>query len=510
MPSQFGKKQNIKNLLLNIIAFIVQFAISFYISPVIVEGVGASAYGFIGVANDFVSYASIIATVFNSVASRFIANSFYKGDYKKANSYFNSLITTNIVISGVLAAISILLIPLLNRILTIPETLVLDVQITFAFVFASYIVSLLTLVFTTSTFISNRTDINGVRNIIQYIIRFALIILFLNFVSVKIYWIAFATFISTVVVAFMNIRLTKRLTPELSIDIRKAKKKYAFELAMSGSWMALTSISAILLRGLDLTIANMMIGDYEMGILSIARTMPNNITSIISVLAPLFTPAFIALYAKSKIEELVKNVNDSIKTIAMILFVPICGFIVFSYDFYALWQDSLSHDEILLVTFLSVVTVVQAIFNSTTSTMAQLSVVANKLKLPVFVSLGCGIISIIAELLLLKYTALGLYGIVIPTTVVMVLRYVLFNSWYAGYCLKTSCIPFVLMTLKTWLSIPILISFMTFIRNVLPINSWMDLFVDIIISGSVGYILMVLLYGRKVLLKIVKGRKENE
>jgi len=507
MASQFGKRQNIRNLLLNIIAFIVQFAISFYISPVIVDGVGASAYGFIGVANDFVSYASIIATVFNSVASRFIANSFYKGDYKKANSYFNSLIATNIVISAVLAIISVVLIPLLDRILTIPEALVLDVQITFALVFASYIVSLLTLVFTTSTFITNRTDINGVRNIIQYVIRFALIVLFLNFVSIKIYWVAFATLIATVVVAFMNIGLTKRLTPELSINIRKAKKKYVVELAISGSWMALTSISSILLRGLDLTIANMMIGDYEMGILSIARTMPNNITSIISVLAPLFTPAFIAWYAKDKIEELVRNVNDSIKTMAIILFVPICGFIVFSHDFYTLWQDSLNQEEILLITILSVVTVIQAIFNSTTSTMAQLSVVANKLKLPVFVSLGCGIISIVTELLLLRYTDLGLYGIVIPTTIVMVLRYVLFNSWYAGYCLNKSCIPFVVVTLKTWLSIPLLIAFMIFIRNMMPINSWMDFLIDIIVCGFVGYILMILIYGRKAFFKLVKGIK---
>ncbi len=49
---------------MNIVAFIVQFFISFYISPLIVSKVGASAYGFIGLANDFVSYAAIIATVF--------------------------------------------------------------------------------------------------------------------------------------------------------------------------------------------------------------------------------------------------------------------------------------------------------------------------------------------------------------------------------------------------------------------------------------------------------------
>ena len=83
MKANMGKKQSYKNIAMNVFAFVVQFFISFYISPLIVSKVGASAYGFIGLANDFVSYAAIIATVFNSVASRFIANSFYKKDYEK-------------------------------------------------------------------------------------------------------------------------------------------------------------------------------------------------------------------------------------------------------------------------------------------------------------------------------------------------------------------------------------------------------------------------------------------
>lgn len=100
--------------------------------------------------------------------------------------------------------------------------------------------------------------------------------------------------------------------------------------------------------------------------------------------------------------------------------------------FYALWQKSLSSDELMLITMLSTLTVVQAYFNSVTSTMAQLSVVVNKLKLPVFVSLGCGIVSIAAEIVLIKCFGLGLYAIVLSTTVVMIVRYVIFNSFYGG------------------------------------------------------------------------------
>ena len=273
--------------------------------------------------------------------------------------------------------------------------------------------------------------------------------------------------------------------------------------------MALTSISTVLLRGLDLTVANIFVGDYEMGLLSIARTIPNNVTSIIATIAPIFTPVFIAYYAKNDIDGLTSNVKKTINTMALILFVPISGFIVFSYDFYALWQKSLTSEELLLITMLSTLTVVQAYFNSVTSTMGQISVVVNKLKLPVFVSLGCGIISIVAEIVLIKFFGMGLYAIVLSTTVVMIIRYVVFNSFYAAWCLKQPMAYFLPTALKTWLSIPVLIVLMILIRTVLPIHSWIGLCLDAVIAGGLGYAFMLVIYGRDELNAILGKIKKK-
>lgn len=510
MAVNIGKKQNYKNLAMNILAYAIQFVIGFYISPVIVSKVGASAYGFIGLANDFVSYASIIATVFNSAASRFIANAYYRKEYDRANSYFNSLIMVNLILAGILGIAGIVLVPTLDKLLSIPTELLFDVKLTFALIFGSYIVSLVTLVFTTSTFVTNRTDVQGIRNVIQYIIRFALIIIFLNFVSVHIYWVALATLIATVVIAVMNVNLTKRLTPEISVDLGCAKRSYVAELAKSGGWMAFTSISTLLLRGLDLTIANITIGDYEMGLLSVARTMPNNVTSIISTVAPIFTPVFITYFARNEIDALVQNVKNSIKTMALILFVPITGFIVFSYDFYALWQRSLNEQELMTVTILSILTVVQAYFNASTSTMAQLSVVTNQLRLPAMVSLLTGVVSVVSELLLIYYTDLGIYAIVLMPTVVTVVRYIVFNSIYAAYCLKKPLAAFLPTALKTWLTIPVLAAIMYAVKRLLPVHSWMGLLLDAGICVVLGYALMILLFGRSELKKLLsKLLKKN-
>ena len=273
--------------------------------------------------------------------------------------------------------------------------------------------------------------------------------------------------------------------------------------------MALTSISTVLLRGLDLTVATIFVGDHEMGLLSIARTIPNNVTSIIATIAPIFTPLFISYYAKNNMTELTNSVKKTINTMALILFVPISGFIVFSYDFYSLWQKSLSSEELLSITMLSTLTVIQAYFNSVTSTMAQISVVVNKLKLPVFVSLGSGIVSIVAEIVLIKFFGLGLYAIVLSTTVIMIIRYVVFNSFYAAWCLKQPMAYFLPAALKTWLSIPALIILMVLIRTALPVHSWMGLCLDTVIAGGLGYAFMLVVYGREELNTILNKVKKK-
>ena len=162
-----------------------------------------------------------------------------------------------------------------------------------------------------------------------------------------------------------------------------------------------------------------------------------------------------------------------------------------------------------MVAALSSITVIQAYFNSTTATMAQLSVVSNKLKLPVFISLGCGLASIIMDILLIKYTSVGIYALVISPTVVMILRYVLFNSIYGAYCIDQPWKSFFSTVMKTWVAFPILIIGMIFIRRVVSITNWSGLMLAAIISAIFGYGVMILLFGRDQIMKILKKKGEK-
>ena len=60
----FGKGEAFANQIainmgFSIVAFILNLAISFFITPYITEQFGAEAYGFVKLANDFIGYASL-------------------------------------------------------------------------------------------------------------------------------------------------------------------------------------------------------------------------------------------------------------------------------------------------------------------------------------------------------------------------------------------------------------------------------------------------------------------
>ena len=85
------KKQVFINLVSNIISFIIHLGISFLLTPVLIKKVGNSAYGFIGLANNFVSYANIFTIVINSMASRFITYETAKNNNEQANKDYSSV-----------------------------------------------------------------------------------------------------------------------------------------------------------------------------------------------------------------------------------------------------------------------------------------------------------------------------------------------------------------------------------------------------------------------------------
>ena len=78
-------KQLIINLVTTIFVLLINTVINFGLSSYIVEKIGEEAYGFISLATNFVSYATIFTTALNSMCSRFITIDIHQNNKDSAN-----------------------------------------------------------------------------------------------------------------------------------------------------------------------------------------------------------------------------------------------------------------------------------------------------------------------------------------------------------------------------------------------------------------------------------------
>ena len=164
------------NMTSNFLSLAVTFGISFFLSPYIVKTVGVEAYGFVGLANNFISYASLITIALNALAGRFITIAIHENNYEKANRYYSSVFLANCFISAVLLLIGTIVWVYLDYLISIPASILWDVKLLFAALFINCIVSTVGSVFSVSTFATNKLYISSFRSIESSLIRAVVLI----------------------------------------------------------------------------------------------------------------------------------------------------------------------------------------------------------------------------------------------------------------------------------------------------------------------------------------------
>lgn len=483
------QKRLIINLVSNIVSFVLQLGISFILTPILTAKVGTAAYGFIGLSNNFISYANIFTVIINSMASRFITYEMTKGNVKKADEYYSSVFFMDIIMSVLIAVVSVVFIINMNNFLDIPQELENDVKITFILSFINLVLSVMSTIFTIATYVKDRLDLEAIRNIIGNILKALFLILVFSVLQPKIYYITLGSIIFTVFVLIANIKLTKKIMPELRINIKAFNSRSVKTLIKSGIWNSINSLSKVLLTGLDLLITNIFIGADMMGLLSVAKTIPTTIENLLSTIANIFSPRFVILYSKRKIRELVYEVNYSTKIIAFLMIVPISGFIIFGKEFFFLWLPNETADNIRIIQTLSILSLLPYMLSASNYSLFILDTVTNKLKRPVVATLIISVFSTVTTIILLKFTKLGVYAVAGVSSIYWIFKVVIFNNINAAKNLRLKWTAFFGQFMKNIICFGIITILFFIIKIQLKISTWRMFIVVVGIVAIIGYIL---------------------
>ena len=494
-----GKQMSV-NIIASLISFAVTMGINFFLTPFLTKELGTEAYGFIGLANNFVQYATVITSALNSMSGRFISLAYHRGDKEKASRLFSSVLVADLIIAAVMLALSAFITFFIDSFIVIPAStatvadLVTSVKITFGLTFLTFVISVVTAIFTTATYVKNRVDINSVRDIISNLIKIAVLFSLIGFFGIKLYTLAAASLAAGVFLLIANLNVKKRILPDVEVNVKKFRFDLVKTLISAGIWMSLAQMSNIFISGLDLLICNLTLGATLMGMLSIAKTIPNSFSILITMLAKVFTPHYMILYAKNRIAELVNEIKFTSKIVSFILTVPLTGFIAFGYDFFTLWQPDKNPDEIMMIQILSILTCVQFLFSAHTQCLTLLQAVCNKNKVSVLVALAVGAFSTVLVLLLLNITDAKTYGVYFVagiSSILTSLRVLIFTPLYASHMLKQKKSTFYPPIIRGWISFFVLLAVYFFVQSVFVINSWLSLAVVCGISGVLGYLIIL-------------------
>lgn len=500
-------KQNKKgsNMMISLIAGVISFGvtlcINFFLSPFIVETVGTAAYGFVNLANNFITYASIITIAVNSMAGRFISIEIHRGNTEGANKYFSSIMSANLILSTIMLFLTVISVVYLDAILDIPIGLVGDVRLLFVFIFLNFVISTLFSTYSSATFIADRMDILYKRQIESNLIRVAILLISYTFFSSNVFYVGLATIISAVYVVMFNIYYMRKFFPEVTFKQKNIELKKIITVIKSGIWNSITNLGNVLLDGLDLLISNKFFTALAMGQVSLSKILCSSFKLLLSTISGIFTPRFVIDYANNDKDKLITDLKFSMKVTSILSNIFLSIAIALGFYFFQLWVPG---EEIELIYKLSILGSISVILSGVVTPLWSVFTVTNKLRANSIITLITGFVSTLITIVLIKNTSYGLYAIVATSGIISIIRNIFVTPIHVSSVLKISKKTFYSpIFLNVFVSLILSALFYSIGKIVAP-NSWLVLILLAFIFGIIGIIFNYFIMLNKNEKKLIK------
>lgn len=484
-----NKKQMVLNLIGQILSLSCGIGISLILTPFIVDHLGKETYGYVGLANNFIGYIGIATTALTGMLSRYVTVEYSKGNYDKASGYFSTAYFTEIIIALVLVLPTALLVSKMDSIFEMTTGIVADVKILWALTFFSFLLGLSFGGFGCGIFAKNRLEVTAIINIANKIINVAILFVTFVFFTPKVWYIGLAAICSNITSITMSFFAQRKITPQLNLNIKLFDKKYIYDLVVVGIWNSLNKLQQILITGLDLLLTNLFINGGEMGLLSIAKTLPGQVSTLIGTVSGTFDPTMTIAYGKGEKDDLLHQTNFAMKFTGFVCSVPILGIIAYGLNFYELWQPSLSQEELVKVQILACLTLLPQVFSVYIYPLYNINTITCKLKVPVLVSLCIGLANLVIVFILLRTTNLGVYAVAGVSSILWICRIFTFVPLYAAHNLQVDKKTFYGPLFRGVVNVIVVGTFMVVTSQFLHASSWI-IFVPMVVSvGLLGYII---------------------
>ena len=467
-----GNRRLITTIMISGTAAFLSYLINFFLTKYITASVGVEAFGFVSIAKTAVSYAQIVTVAFTTFVVRYISVSYHEGKMHEAKSYYTSSVFGCVAISGGIFAVALALIWKLEYLLVIPEDLILSVKLLFIFVFLNFVITTIIIPISAASYIKNRLDIAGILKIVSYFVDAgALLILFKLFFP-SIWFVGVGSLAASCVWLIGNYSIKKKLLKDLSFDMKVFDLSKILSMLSNGIWQSINSLGNVLNSGLDLLISNLMLTGIETGEIAIAKQIGTIFSLLYSTISQPFQPQMLKSYASGDMNKFLRELTKAVKICGFFSNVAFAGFVAMGKLYFHLW---LPEQNTNLLYALTILTVFTSITEGAVFPIFYVNTLTLKKKIPCLVTVGCGLLNAGSMYLLLSYTELGVYAIVLTTAVIMTISNFVFTPMYASKCLSISPWKIYSVLIRHVISVVIMCPVFIIIARIFNPQDWVGL-----------------------------------
>ncbi|AKB63329.1 lipopolysaccharide biosynthesis protein [Methanosarcina mazei] len=493
-------KQVPKNLLANVLYFIINVIIGLFLVPFFIDSLGVASYALVPLATSLTGYVNLVVQSLNTSVSRHLTIDLQRKEFEKANITFNTALFGTLGIILLMLPFVVLISYYAPLFFEIPTSQENAARILFLGVISSFLLRAWGSNFGVSLFAYNRLDLQNLVNAVNILVQVGLIILLFRFYSPSLVYIGLAYLIGASVAFILTIVFSRKINPYLKVNIKDFRRSKVNEITGMGGWVIINQIGSLLFLQIDLIVVNKLFGAVAGGEYSVVLTWSMMLRTIAGMLVGVLTPIILTYYAKERIDELINVSKSAVKFTGLAMALPIGYICGFAPQLLSLWIGP----EFAKLSLLMVLMLSHLVINLPVTPLFAINVAYNKVRIPGIVTFFMGIGNFFLAVMIPYLTGWNYYGVALAGAIMLTLKNAFFTPWYATKVLEISKTTFVNSMLPGVVAMIITTVVSNLISNYLQISGIISLFIYGIIL-TIIYLLVVWKFGLKQLERQTAG-----
>lgn len=420
-------KQVPKNLLANILYFILNVVIGLLIVPFFIDTLGIASYALVPLATSLNGYVNLVVQSLNASVSRYLTIDLQRKEFEKANVTFNTALFGTLGIVLLILPFVALISYYAPSFFDIPTSQENAARILFLGVICSSLLRAWGSNFGVSLFAYNRLDLQNIINAVNILVQVGLIVLLFKLYSPNLVYIGLAYLIGAISAFIITIIFSRKINPNLKVNIKDFRGSKVNEIMQMGGWIIINQIGALLFLQIDLIVVNKLFGTIAGGEYSVVLTWSIMLRTVAGVLVGVLTPVILTYYAKEKIDKLIDISKSAVRLTGLAMALPIGYICGFAPQLLSLWVGP----EFAKLSLLMILMLFHLVINLSVIPLFSINVAYNKVKIPGIVTFIMGIGNLLLAIIIPYITGWNYYGVALAGAIMLTLKNAFFTPWYA-------------------------------------------------------------------------------